>query len=323
MSVSEQFTDLSGLSLAADFNLRYPGEAITLIVRVYVAQDWTQARLQVTLPGELAYTTSHLTGGFDSEVPRIATSQGETYVIWDFEPGSRHYECQVEAIVNPINADSHFECNALFSALRAGGEQVHQAERVTITALAKGRYLRYLPAIYQDDELMGRFLMLFESFLAPIEGQIQNQEKYLDPLLAPPDFLPWLASWTGLVLDYQLPVERRRQLVKQMSALYKKRGTRWALQRFLEVFTGGTVEITEHYSRNFLLGNEAFLGPGVALGTRNIPNTFNVAIQLKPEIDGVEKDQNPDQGQILRRKIEAIIEAEKPAHTGYDLQITL
>ena len=70
------------------------------------------------------------------------------------------------------------------------------------------------------------------------------------------------------------------------------------------------------------MGEEAFLGPGVALGTRNIPNTFNVLVQLppRPESNGGGSDET--QEEIFRRKLEAIIGSEKPVHTGYDLEIT-
>ena len=39
-------------------------------------------------------------------------------------------------------------------------------------------YLEYLPALYQDDEFMGQFLLIFESILKPIENTVNNAPYY-------------------------------------------------------------------------------------------------------------------------------------------------
>jgi phage tail-like protein len=86
-----------------------------------------------------------------------------------------------------------------------------QAETVTIAVAPKSRLLQYLPALYtEQDEMMGRFLMLFESFWEPIADRIDHIDAYLDSKLAPPDLLPWLATWVDLVLDGQWPEDKRR-----------------------------------------------------------------------------------------------------------------
>jgi phage tail-like protein len=191
---------------------------------------------------------------------------------------------------------------------------------------AKGRYLRYLPELYAQDELMGRFLMLFESFWAPIETQTDNVRCYLDPGMTPTRFLPWLASWLGLELDGRLPEERRRQLIQSAISLHRRRGTKQALQEYLEIYTEGEAQIIEHRAKNLRLGPGARLGPGVALGLNNRPHTFTVVLHVPPVSSSVDEAGGfPNERARLeaerRRTIEAIIEAEKPAHTGYTLRI--
>ncbi|HEY4720700.1 MAG TPA: FHA domain-containing protein, partial [Anaerolineae bacterium] len=61
-------------------------------------------------------------------------------------------------------------------------------------------YLKYMPTVYGTSGFIGRFLMIFESILTPVDRQIGNLPYYFDPRMAPPDFLPWLAGWLGLVL---------------------------------------------------------------------------------------------------------------------------
>ena len=157
---------------------------------------------------------------------------------------------------------------AFARAVDADDDDPPAAESVEILVVGKGRYMRYLPRIYQEqDELMGRFVMLFESFWAPIESQIDVMPLYFDPALTPLKLLPWLATWVDLALDDHWPEAKRRQLLKAAVGLYRKRGTRRGLQEYLEIYTGAQVQISEHGAHNFLLGPEARLGPGVALGT--------------------------------------------------------
>ncbi len=66
---------------------------------------------------------------------------------------------------------------------------------------SKSSYLEYLPAIYSQGDFMGRFLMIFESILGPMEGVIDNISHYFDAGTAPEELLPWLASWVNLALD--------------------------------------------------------------------------------------------------------------------------
>jgi phage tail-like protein len=194
-------------------------------------------------------------------------------------------------------------------------------ERVSVAIKAKGRLLKYLPSIYHEDDLMGRLLMLFESFLAPIEKQIDTQQYYLDPQMTPMEFLDWLASWLGVELDADISEKQRRRLLVEASRLYKLRGTRQGLIEYLEIISGGRVEIVEHFSENFRLGPQSFMGPGIALGKENIPNTFGVKVWIPP-LPGAVSEAEKNRWKLLwERKTQAIIDAEKPVHSGYDLSL--
>ena len=56
------------------------------------------------------------------------------------------------------------------------------APREKIDLSSRSSYLKYLPAIYSDNDFMGRFLMIFESVLEPVEGILDNLPE------APTDF---------------------------------------------------------------------------------------------------------------------------------------
>ena len=172
---------------------------------------------------------------------------------------------------------------------------------------SKSSYLDYLPAIYSQGDFMGRFLMIFESILGPIEGVIDNISNYFDAGTAPEELLPWLASWVNLALDDTWPLERRRELVGSAVELFRDRGTRRGLREYLRVYCGVEPRITEDYGGISLAGH-ARLGLNTVLGAGK-PHTFKVTLELD----------HPDSVNV--EQLKAIIEAEKPAHSAYTLEI--
>jgi phage tail-like protein len=309
----------------ADYYHRYPGETVTFYTRVSIQQPLLGFTVKITLPAGLTVSDYQVLSADGDAMPLVEFGSGGQHVTWvvveELEAGSE-WEYQVQAQVAPVFQDATKESRAVaYSELREG-EQVSAEETVSVAVAAKGDYLRHLPALYQSDELMGRFLMLFESFWAPVEGQIDHLPLYFDPKMTPPDFLPWLASWFDVILDQRLSEEQQRRLVQSAASLYRRRGTKQALQEYLEIYTGETVEIIEHRAHDFRLGTEARLGPGVALGTGNRPHTFTVILSLPPIPSSVGgKKEQARQEQERRRTLEAIIETEKPAHTTYTLRI--
>lgn len=171
----------------------------------------------------------------------------------------------------------------------------------------RSSYLKHLPAIYADSDFMGRFLMIFESVIGPINNVIDNISYNFDPAIAPQEFLPWLASWVDVVLDESWPVERRRALVSSAVELYLWRGTRRGMREYLRVYTGVEPVITEEFG-GFPLNDNARLGLNTALGS-GLHNVFTVTLELD----------DPDSLNV--HHIKTIIEAEKPAHAAYRLEI--
>ena len=102
------------------------------------------------------------------------------------------------------------------------------------------RYLRYLPAIYQElASLLPSYLYPFEERIDALRGLLSQVDNYVAPALAPAaDFLPWLAGWVALTLDDEWEENRRRQLISQAVELYRWRGTVTGMRRYLELYTG-------------------------------------------------------------------------------------
>ena len=314
------------VSHVAEFNRRYPGEPVTLFTRVQALAALPGFTVRISLPRHLVLIGSSASAD-QGEASVLLVVGDDQYLRWTYTQsvvaGDR-FEYQVFANVGHLRQDRILESEAVVVVEGPDGTEQRAAETVSIQVESKGAYLRFLPGIYaEEDEFMARYLMLFESFWAPIEQQIEAMPHYVDPEFTPAQLLPWLATWVDLTLDERWPEEKRRRLLSSAVALYRKRGTRLGLQEYLEIYTGARVRVTEHGAHNFRLGSGARLGPGVALGTINKPHTFTVTAYLPGEPG--EAMASPETRARLetqrRRMLEAIIEAEKPAHTSYTLRV--
>jgi phage tail-like protein len=54
-----------------------------------------------------------------------------------------------------------------------------------------------IPAVYQEDPLFMLLCAAFDDLMAPLVTAVDCFDAYLDPYLAPADFLPWLADLVG------------------------------------------------------------------------------------------------------------------------------
>ncbi len=112
-------------------------------------------------------------------------------------------------------------------------------------APVRSKYVEFLPGVFHRNEFLGRFLLIFEEMLAPLDRQIANLPAYFDPDTTTEEMLTWLAEWVGIVFDDRVPVERRREAVNNAVRIYRRRGTRSGLADFIESVTGTRPEIEE------------------------------------------------------------------------------
>lgn len=103
----------------------------------------------------------------------------------------------------------------------------------TATSLAHA-----LPAVYQEDDFTMRFVGAFDAVLAPVLLSLDTIDAYLDPRLAPPDFLPWLAGWLGLEIDENWDDEQARRMIGSAVELFRWQGTRRGVQALVLAWTG-------------------------------------------------------------------------------------
>lgn len=167
--------------------------------------------------------------------------------------------------------------------------------------------LRYLPAIYQNDPFIGRFLRIFEDMHSPVQAMVEALPSYFDPNLAPPELQRLLASWVG--------GERREgagrlddaawgRLVAHQLELHRWRGTKRGLRLALELATGHRPLIND-YSTGLVLGADASLGVNATLESGQ---TLSVTVRFDCE-----------PGEIDASTVDAIIRQHKPAHVAHSV----
>lgn len=205
-------------------------------------------------------------------------------------------------------------------------------------------YLQHLPQIFRSggpdgDPFLGRFLKIFEALLsgrddALIDGErvvgleesIAGFTAYLDPLLTPVDdpdsvseptseFLDYLARWVGLMLDQNWTLLEKREWLRRIVPLYKRRGTRDGMAEYLAMFVGNQVRLDE-LPGGFILGGEGNSTLGVDTFIAGAPAYFfrvriNYGFGTEPFELGTWRN--------IQRGTRAIVDLEKPAHTYYTL----
>jgi phage tail-like protein len=206
-------------------------------------------------------------------------------------------------------------------------------------------YLDDLPAIFAEDApddpgFLAAFLRGIEAVLtgvgdgtAPgleevldgIDGPggriLGGLERYFSPLpppgatdpqlqQAPAAFLDWLGGWVGLVLRADVTEAQQRALIAAAVQLYAVRGTKAGLERLLSLYDVGTT--IEEDLDAFQIGVHSTLGVDTRIDG-GPPHYFRVRASL-PVSD-------PARLEATRLRIRAIVDAEKPAHTFYDLVI--
>jgi phage tail-like protein len=149
------------------------------------------------------------------------------------------------------------------------------------------RYIQYLPDIY-DTPFMKQFLAYLNHFTRPIEWTVDNFDLYLHPRTAPVGFLPWLAGWFDITFDQSWSEAQRRTLLGEAHQIYARRGTKWALSRVLEIYTGNAPEIDD--SSDDLA-----------------PFTFTITLPVA-------------EAEVNQTLVTRLINDQKPAHTAYKLR---
>lgn len=166
-------------------------------------------------------------------------------------------------------------------------------------------FLERLPGVYQDvveGDFLPRFLQAFDDSIAPTISTLDNLAAYVDPRLAPEDFLDWLGGWVDVAPDGAWTLAQRRDIVARAVALHRGAGTLAGIREAVRLAAGPDAEISVDDNGGTAWSQQ----PGGALPGGDGPLVTVV-------VTGVD---DPD----MRRRIERVLRSVVPAHVPWSLE---
>jgi phage tail-like protein len=224
---------------------------------------WHGAAIEAVLPArsgmEIAYYASDSEGlkaAYDQVLESTGAAEDKALRIesllsplWRFDTGEFTGSGSGEAARNMLFVAN--QGRYLWLRIQLTAYDAESRPRVSEIKVSYPRLslLRYLPPVYQEDQVstafLERFLALFETVFQEVDLQITDLYRKFDPETTPPEFLSWLASWVSLTLNDALPEDRKRQLIAQSPFLFQTKGTPAGIRRFLSAYTGAAAEVRE------------------------------------------------------------------------------
>jgi len=159
-----------------------------------------------------------------------------------------------------------------------------------------------LPAMYLEDSMVQRMMGALDEVMAPIFSSMDNLDAYLDPDLAPEDFLQWLGGWVGMTLEESWPPERRRAVLAAAVPLYRVRGTAGGLAAYVRLLTGADVEVEESGGTTYSRG-----------AYPTAPGTPGFRLRVRVH--------EPEGVTLSAAQVDAMVAAAKPAHVSHEIEI--
>jgi len=264
-----------------------------------------------------------LIGGHAVDAQDVLADDATALTLLLLPEETREATLEITASLDGQTVPGPYRCNVRVTDVTAGeGIESCLLQGDLELSHPPSKALNLLPAIYIDAlarmqeekgeegemPFFARFLRGFDDALEPLERLLPVLHRYFGPYSTPSDFVPWLACWVALVLDENWLEMRRRRLIAEAVQLYRWRGTRRGLARYLEIYAGVKPEITDQPFRGWRLGADARLGKNTVLGDV-VDHTFVVTLAV------------PNPAAVNEQIVRDIIDSEKPAHTGYTLRI--
>lgn len=208
---------------------------------------------------------------FDAEIPAgtrvsvaVATDevptpqqQGVPDPDWEVFPAGRPHPADWQAIP-PGLTDALIRCppgRYLFLRLRlcGDGNATPCVRRIHID-FPRATSADLLPAVFREGEAAGdfteRFLSLFDASLGTVDAAVARFPALIDVAGVQDEVLPWIARFLSVTLDETWDAKMRRRMLKAAPELFRRRGTRWGLEKSIRLAFGLREDedpaITEH-----------------------------------------------------------------------------
>ncbi len=160
-----------------------------------------------------------------------------------------------------------------------------------------------LPALFQEeDDFALRFTGALDEVIAPVLMALDNLDAYFDPMLAPPDFLEWMATWVGIDLDETWPEHKQRDQVRNAVHLYRWRGTKKGLADVIRLYCDVEPEILDNGGTSY---SEGPTGP--------LPGSPTPSLHVRITL--------PEGHDIDESRLHDLVTTAKPAHLPHTIEV--
>ena len=221
------------------------------------------------------------------------------------------------AVDSVLFQESYEERDTVLGQKPTRGQMLYAGEKATLT-ISRDSYIKWLPSIYQRADVNGKnflrdYLWIIQHMFASVDETLDGIHKFFDPYEAPERFLPWLASWTALVVEEDWPVEKKRRLIRKALELYRIRGTVKGLKLFLSLFSAAEPQLQENKwpFKGWRIGVSGEVGiDTIVLPPVNLAHAFVVRMPVSYK----------DLSHEAVVRVHEILMMEKPASCQYYLQ---
>ncbi len=163
----------------------------------------------------------------------------------------------------------------------------------------------YLPSIFQENDFLRRYLMIFQHLHNDISIRIDNINELFRPMHCPSNFLGVLAEWLGINIELLGSEESRRLFLQYAIPLFRMRGTAMALKIYAYILTGIVPQIEEGFVPFSRI--DIYKGTDVTGRIFNRSNAASVFTVVFP----VERDYFDDN---LIKRLSLLLQQEKPVN---------
>jgi len=154
----------------------------------------------------------------------------------------------------------------------------------------------------QEDDFALRFTAALDEVIAPVLLALDNLDAYFDPMLAPPDFLEWLATWVGIDIDETWPEHKQREQVRSAVDLYRWRGTKKGMTDVIRLYCDVEPEIIDNGGTSY---SEGPTGP--------LPGSPTPSLLVRVTI--------PSGRDIDESRLHELVNTAKPAYLDHSIEI--
>jgi phage tail-like protein len=224
----------------------------------------------------------------------------------------RHAQAEVEFKL----VDSEEKALTVVRQFPEAGDEVPDAGVIKVE-IASRPWINFLPGIYQETDeenadFLQRFLLVSAHLTSGVEENLEFVHELFDPRITDAKWLPWLASWLAMPLLEGWDEEKRREIIQRTPELYRNRGTAEGLKLALRLFADVKAQIHEGEwpYPGLVIGKSSTIGKDTVL-SRHVFTSQCFTVELPDAKAGISRER--------LRTVQALVEAEKPAHAHYAL----